>query len=180
MIATAKDVIHFWRALEPKARFSRDDALDTQIREKFEATYNAAAAGQLDVWALAPESALALIIVLDQFSRNLHRDDPRAFASDDKTLGIVNSVMAAGLDRQMPEDLVSFCYMPLMHQENLAAQHRCVEQMTRLGLENETKYAKIHLDVIERFGRFPHRNPALGRTTTPEEQAFLDAGGFSA
>lgn len=180
MTASANEIIDFWRKAGPKAWFKRDDAFDAQIRAKFEPTYEAATAGKLDVWALAPDSALALIIVLDQFPRNLFRNDPRAFATDDKTLGIVNSVMAAGLDRKMPEDLISFCYMPLMHAENLAAQRRCVEQMERLGHDDTVKFAKIHLDVIEKFGRFPHRNAALGRKTTPEEQAFLNAGGFSA
>jgi len=180
MIATANQVIDFWRSAGKEAWFTRDDAFDAKITEKFSTTHEAAMRGELDLWALAPDSALALIILLDQFSRNMFRNDARAFAADDKTLGIVNSMMAAGLDHKMPEDLIMFAYMPLMHAENLAAQRRCLAQMERLGLEKETEAAKIHLDIIEEFGRFPHRNAVLGRDMTPEEQAFLDNGGFSA
>lgn len=135
--------------------------------------------GGYDDWTDSPEGALALIIILDQFSRNLYRNSPQAFAQDRRCAQITHEVMDKGLDQKMPEDLRVFCYMPLMHSEDLEDQELCVKVMNDNGYEANISFAEDHRDIIKRFGRFPHRNAALGRETTEEEKQFLDDGGFS-
>jgi uncharacterized protein (DUF924 family) len=108
----------------------------------------------------------------------MFRNDARAFAADPLALAVTKRALASGYDREIAHELVPFLYMPLMHSENIADQRRCVELFGRYGNQNNQKFAEIHRDIIERFGRFPHRNPVLGRVTTAEEKAFLDSGGF--
>jgi uncharacterized protein (DUF924 family) len=178
-IASAEEVLAFWRVAGPTKWFERDDALDAEIRARFLATYEAAAAGRLEQWQSTPDGTLALIILLDQFPRNLFRGDARAFATDAAARAIAERAIARGTDRlfQLPER--RFFYLPLMHAENLADQERCIALCREAGDAEGEKHAETHADVVRRFGRFPHRNRALGRTTTEQERAFLDAGGFA-
>jgi uncharacterized protein (DUF924 family) len=173
------EVTAFWIDAGPKRWFEKDAAFDAEIRRRFAATYEAAAAGALADWQSTAESCLALLIVLDQFPRNMFRDSAQAFATDAMALGIAKSAIARGFDQATPMPGRQFFYLPLMHSEDLADQQRCVALYRALGDANLLKWADMHMDVIRRFGRFPHRNAVFGRATTPDEQAFLDAGGFS-
>jgi uncharacterized protein (DUF924 family) len=178
-VADAADILAFWRQAGESKWFEKDDAFDRAIREKFFATYEAAANGQLSDWEKTPDGALALVIVLDQFPRNIFRNDARAFTTDPQALAIAERALTSGYDRKIEHELVPFLYMPLMHSENIADQRRCVDLFGRYGNQNNLKFAEIHRNIIERFGRFPHRNTVLGRITTPEEQTFLEHGGFA-
>lgn len=173
------DVLSFWRAAGRERWFEKDDAFDAEIRTRFLATCQAAAAGNLDQWAATPEGALALVIVLDQFPRNIFRGSAQAFAADRHAYRTADAALSRGFDSAVPHEERLFFYLPFMHSENLADQERCIALTRAADLEDGLKYAELHADVIRRFGRFPHRNAALGRTTTEEEQAFLDAGGFA-
>ncbi|MFT3811133.1 MAG: DUF924 family protein [Micropepsaceae bacterium] len=178
VMTTAAEILEFWTAAGPAKWYAKDDAFDAAIAARFKAAYEAAAAGAYDGWAATPEGALALIITLDQFPRNMFRDDVRAFAADAKARDIANAAIEQGLDKQIAAPLNQFFFLPLMHSEDLADQDRCVAAFAG-GTPENRKYAEIHRDIIARFGRFPHRNAVLGRTTTPAEQAFLDKGGFA-
>lgn len=175
----ALQVLEFWWDAGPSKWFAKSDAFDAAIRDRFGALQAEAAAGGLDAWAETPAGAMALILVLDQFSRNLFRGDARAWASDAKALALADAAIAAGFDRAFPPDARKWFYMPFMHAEDLGAQFRCID-LVRAAKDRDTEYhALVHLDIIARFGRFPHRNAVLGRTTTDAEAAFLAAGGFS-
>ena len=178
-LATPAQVLDFWFGADPEKWFSRDDAFDAAIVEAFLPTYEAGKAGRLADWEAAPESALALIIVLDQFSRNMFRGSARVFGTDAPALAVAKHAVARGFDQKLALPKRNFFYMPFMHSEDLAEQERCVALSRQSADENTLKYAELHADIIRRFGRFPHRNAVLGRTTTPAEQAFLDAGGFA-
>lgn len=177
-VKSSADVLAFWRAAGAERWFEKDDTFDRAIRDGYLATYEAAAAGKLNDWEKTPDGALALVIVLDQFPRNMFRGDARAFAADPLALAITERALTSGYDRKIEHELVPFLYMPLMHSENIADQRRCVDLFGRYGNQNNLKFAEIHRDIIERFGRFPHRNAALRRATTADEKAFLDSGGF--
>jgi uncharacterized protein (DUF924 family) len=176
---SAANVLAFWLAAGPDRWFEDDAAFDAAIRERFMATYEAAAAGLLSGWENQPESALALVIVLDQFSRNMFRNSARAYATDPLSRAIAERAIARGFDRQVAMPERNFFYLPFEHSEELADQERSVALIGQTGDADLLKWAERHADIIRRFGRFPHRNAVLGRTTTPDEQAFLDAGGFS-
>jgi len=178
-LATPAQVLDFWFGAGPQKWFSKDDAFDAAIRERFLPTYEAAAAGRLDDWEATPEAALALLIVLDQFSRNMFRRSPRAFASDPLALAVAKRAVAQNFDQQLDMPRRNFFYLPFQHSENLADQERCVELSRQHSDAEGVKWAELHAEIIRRFGRFPHRNAVLGRVSTPEEQAFLDAGGFA-
>lgn len=178
-VRAAGDVLSFWTGAGPERWYKKDDAFDRAIRDRFLATYEAAAAGQLNVWRDRPESALALVIVLDQFPRNMFRGSARAFAADPLARDVADGAISSGFDKAVGEDLRAFFYLPFMHSEDLKDQDYCVTLCRALGDEGNLKYAEVHADIIRRFGRFPHRNPVLGRDTTPEEQAFLESGGFA-
>src|SRR5262245_7258019 len=173
------DVLRFWREAGPDRWYAKNDAFDVAIREQFLATYEAAAAGRLSDWEASAEGALALVIVLDQFARNMFRDDPRAFAADPLARAVAERAIARGHDGEIEPRERQFLYLPFEHGETLAHQERCVALFRALGDAELAKWAELHADTIRRFGRFPHRNAVLGRATTPEEQAFLDGGGFS-
>jgi len=175
-----EDVVAFWRKAGPEKWFTRDAAFDAEIADRFSALHGAAADGGHDAWAQNAEGALALILVLDQFSRNLHRGSALAFASDPKALQIAETAVARGDDRAVPKDLQVFFYMPFEHSESLADQRMAIRLTHAMQNADYLKYAHTHHDVIRRFGRFPHRNAVLGRHTTAAEKAFLEAGGFSA
>ncbi|MEL7228945.1 MAG: DUF924 family protein [Pseudomonadota bacterium] len=178
MTATPEEIINFWRAAGPKKWWRKAEDFDAAIATRFGDTHKAARKGTLDHWADEPNAMLALILVLDQFTRNLHRNSADAFAQDAKGLSLAKRAVAKGHDAKMPEDLRSFCYLPFMHSEELADQETCIALMEAHGGEDNIKAAREHRDIIAKFGRFPHRNPVLGRAMTDEEQAFLDDGGF--
>lgn len=183
MAALPQDVIGFWLNAGPKKWFAKSDGFDSAIALRFEPTHHGAARGEYDHWSMTAEGALALLIVLDQFPRNLYRGSAHAFATDGKARAVARSAIDAGFDRQVEPLLRRFFYLPLEHSEALADQDMALALFTELrdetGDEDSLRYALLHREVIARFGRFPHRNPLFGRTTTAEEQAFLDSGGFA-
>jgi uncharacterized protein (DUF924 family) len=179
MRPSAADVLAFWLAAGHERWFEHDDAFDAEIRARFAATYEDAAAGRLRAWEDEPRSALALVIVLDQFPRNMFRGSARAFETDALARAAAEHAIARGFDQKiaMPERV--FFYLPFEHSEASADQERSVALIGATGDADLLKWAELHADIIRRFGRFPHRNALLGRTTTADEQAFLDGGGFA-
>lgn len=175
--ATPAGVVAFWREAGPARWFRKDAAFDDEFRAHFLGAHEAAFRGELDDWAQDAQGALALLILLDQFPRNAFRDTPRMFESDAKARDVARQALRSGFDRGADEQLRNFFYLPFMHSEQLADQDLAVELVRKLG-DDALRHATIHRDVIERFGRFPNRNALLGRATTPEEQRFLDGGGF--
>ncbi|MCC6920016.1 MAG: DUF924 domain-containing protein [Alphaproteobacteria bacterium] len=171
------DIIAFWQSVGYDKWYGKDDAFDAEIRRRFGAIHADAVEGKLEHWALTAQGALALLILLDQFSRNLYRGDARAFAGDAVARTVADAAIAEGFDHQVDPVLRQFFYLPFEHSERMEDQDRSVTLFTALGGKT-LPYAIEHRDIIARFGRFPHRNAVLGRTTTPEEQAFLDGGGF--
>lgn len=182
-VTLAKEITDFWLKAGPEAWYRRDDAFDADIRRRFMAAWEQAAKGAMDDWMGTPSTALALMILLDQFPRNMFRADPRAFATDAQVLGLAKEALAAGHDLATPEPERQFFYLPFMHSEDLADQTRAIDliatRMPDTGQGNVI-HARAHAEIIRRFGRFPYRNADLGREMTPEEQAFLDAGGYGA
>jgi uncharacterized protein (DUF924 family) len=183
MAAQPGDILHFWRTAGPGRWFQKDAAFDAAIRLKFEPTHHAAARGEYDSWIESADGALALLILLDQFPRNLYRGGAHSYATDGLGKRFAIAAIERGHDRRFETELRNFFYLPFEHSERLEDQDRAIALFEAMkaetGDEGNLKWALIHRDVIARFGRFPHRNHALGRETTPEEQAFLDEGGFS-
>ncbi len=177
--ATATDIVAFWREAGPEKWWEKDDSFDRAVRSKFLAVHEAAARGELADWEESAEGALALVILLDQFPRNMFRGSPHAFATDPLARAVAGRAIARGFDRTTDQVLRSFFYMPFMHSEALADQDRCVALFEALGQAGQAEFATGHRDVIVKFGRFPHRNRIVGRDTTRAEQEFLDGGGFS-
>jgi uncharacterized protein (DUF924 family) len=173
------DVVAFWREAGRDKWFNKSDAFDAEIRRRFLATHEAAAAGRLSGWETSPDGALALLLLLDQFPRNLFRGDARTYATDPLARAIADRAVAKGFDAKVDPTLRNFFYLPFMHSEAMADQERCVALYRAAGDTENLKWAEHHADIVRKYGRFPHRNALLGRTTTPEEQAFLDAGGFT-
>lgn len=181
MTGKAADIVDFWREAGPKAWFKHDPAFDQILRARFEAAHHAAARGEHDGWRMTAEGALALLLLLDQFPRNLWRGSAHAFSTDPLARSAARAAIAAGHDRAVETPLRDFFYLPFCHSETLADQAAAVALWTDLedAGGSSAKWARLHHDIITRFGRFPHRNRALARETTAEEQAFLDGGGFS-
>ncbi|HEY7662429.1 MAG TPA: DUF924 family protein [Xanthobacteraceae bacterium] len=173
------DVLAFWRTAGPDQWFEKDPDFDAEIATRFAGLYRAAVAGELDLWEDTPEGALALVIVLDQFPRNMFRGEPRMYDADARARAVAARAMARGFDRQIAPLERRFCYLPLMHSEDLADQERCLALAADYGDDEFARHAANHADIVRRFGRFPHRNAVLGRITSAEEQAFLDGGGFT-
>jgi uncharacterized protein (DUF924 family) len=173
------DVLAFWRAAGPDKWFKKDDAFDAEIGARFRTAIEAAAAGRLSQWEATPEGALALLILLDQFPRNIFRESARAFAADPLARAVAGRAIAQKFDQRVSPAERLFFYLPFEHSEDLADQERAVALIRALGDADLLKWAELHADIIRRFGRFPHRNSVLGRTTTPDEQAFLGGGGFA-
>jgi len=171
-------IIAFWREAGSDRWFKKDLAFDDEIKRRFLPSYEAAAAGKLAAWEQNAEGALALLILLDQFPRNMFRGEARAFATDPLARAIASRAILNGFDGAFP-DMRTFFYVPFEHSENLADQERGLALYKAIGDDDGLKWAKLHADIIHRFGRFPHRNAVLGRVTMPDEQAFLDGGGFA-
>ena len=179
---TPLDLIAFWLAAGPKAWFRKDAAFDAQLRGRFEPANLAASRGEREGWSETGEGALALVLLLDQVPRNIYRGSAHAFATDGLALAAARRAIEAGFDLAAPMELQVFFYLPFEHAEDGATQARSLAlfeaHAARGGDESYLRYARLHADVIARFGRFPHRNRVLGRTATPEEIAFLAGGGF--
>jgi uncharacterized protein (DUF924 family) len=181
-------VLDFWFGSEGELGYGRfreewfrkDPEFDREIRNRFEGLYEEAAAGDLDGWREDARGCLALVILLDQFPRNMFRGDPESYATDRKAQQTAEYAVDHALDRELPDFQRAFLYMPFMHSEDLEHQRRAVELFGTLqewGDSDPTHYAVLHKRIIERFGRFPHRNEILGRPTTPEEAEFLKKPG---
>jgi uncharacterized protein (DUF924 family) len=170
-------VLAFWREAGYQKWFQGDAAFDDECRMRLLDAHYAAARRELENWVDGAEGALALVVLLDQIPRNVFRGSGHAFATDSLARHYAVRALKAGFDAQADAGMRFFFYMPFEHSEDMADQVRAVELFTALGDDNYLQYAVAHRDVIVKFGRFPHRNHALGRTNTPEEQAWLDAGG---
>ncbi len=191
MPSRAREVLDFWFGREGDPEygqfrnewFRKDPEFDATVTKKFADLYEEAAAGELDDWRDTAESCLALVIVLDQFPRNMFRGDARTHAEDGRALGASKYAVEHALDRELPAFQRMFLYMPFMHSENAEDQRRSVELFERLagepGAPDVVSYAVGHKEIVDRFGRFPHRNEILGRNTTPEEAEFLTTEGSS-
>lgn len=176
MTITPEDVVTFWKEAGPDKWFAKDDAFDAAFRQRFEAAHFSAARRELDDWLETPEGALALMILLDQFPRNCFRGSAHQFATDPLALALANRAVERGHHLAFEPNLRNFILLPFEHSERLEDQDRYLEL---IGDDAELrKWGELHRDIIVLFGRFPHRNRALGRETTPQEQAFLDGGGF--
>ena len=173
---SSSEIVSFWRDAGYHNWFARNEAFDAEFRECFLEAHFAAARREFEHWMDSAEGALALLILLDQFPRNVFRNSAHAYATDSLARHYAARVVDAGFDLQVDPSLRVFVYLPFEHSEDILDQRRCLE-LTRALDENYMQYAQKHYDVIERFGRFPYRNRKLGRDTTPEEQAYLDAGG---
>jgi len=172
-------VLAFWCEAGRKRWFSADAAFDATIRERFLPLYEAAAQGLLAAWEDTADGALALLIVLDQFPRNMFRGSARAFASDAQARAVAARALARGFDLRFPNPERRFFYLPYMHSEDMVDQQRCLSLCAAAGDHEGVEYAVLHADIIRRFGRFPHRNAALDRLTSVDEAAFLADGGFA-
>jgi uncharacterized protein (DUF924 family) len=176
---TPAEILAFWREAGSDRWYHQDDAFDADLRSRYFELWQKAADGELSSWETTDDGALALTIVLDQFPRNMFRGDIRTYSSDALAREVASRAIARGAGTRVEAALLEFLYTPFMHSEHLADQVRCVELFREAGNTDNLRYAEGHADIIRRFGRFPHRNRMLGRTTTAEEQAFLDSGGFS-
>jgi uncharacterized protein (DUF924 family) len=178
---TAGNVLEFWLRRDRKQWFEKSPALDEEIRARFLPLYEIASNNDLESWKRAPDSCLALVILLDQFPRNMFRGSAKAFGADSLARDAARVILDNGWDKAMTPDERMFAYLPFEHSESLADQERCLALMKEIALFPEAadlpKWAEAHLAIIRRFGRFPHRNAALGRATTPEEVEFLKQPG---
>ena len=172
-------ILAFWREAGRDAWYERNYAFDAEVRRRFLTLWQKAVAGELSSWEATDEGTLALVIVLDQFPRNMFRGTSQAFASDVLARDVARRAIARGADQRIDPVLLEFLYLPFMHSEHLPDQLHCVALFQNTENAENLKYAREHADIIRRFGRFPHRNRLLGRETTPDEQAFLDGGGFA-
>lgn len=176
---TPDDMIDFWYGAGEDAWFEKNAAFDGALAVRFGGALKEARLGAFDHWGETPRGALGLVLLLDQVSRNIHRGSPLAFAADAKALALARQWIGKGYHQKLPVPYARWFLMPYEHAEDLDAQHRCVALFNTMGLHVIAYWAKVHLDIIAKFGRFPHRNAVLGRTSTPAELAFLKAGGFS-
>ena len=174
------EIVRFWfETLTPEDWYRKDPAIDVEIAKRFEATYEALKTSVPPAWIAEPKGMLAAILVLDQFPRNMFRDDPRAFATDQAALSLAKRAIDKGIDMRLPPQQRAFIYLPFQHAETLDDQARSVTLFTALGNPNNLDFALRHQSIIARFGRFPHRNSLLGRVSTAAERAFLQEPGSS-
>lgn len=174
----AAEVLKFWRDCGPEAWFTKNPAFDDDFRARFYDLHFAASRRELDSWMDSAEGALALMILLDQFPRNCFRGSGHMYATDPLARSFARKALAAGYLDQLDPMLRVFLLLPFSHSENIADQHIAVEHGANLG-EEVVKHAIGHRDIVQRFGHFPHRNRMVGRETSPDEQSFLDSGGFA-
>lgn len=180
MILAHDRVIDFWfHDIDSKSWWKKDHDFDQQVRDLFFETLQQAINDELTAWRDQASGRLAEIIVLDQFSRNIFRDRPEAFAQDDKALQMAQEAVQLGCDLQLPATQRAFLYMPYMHSESPAVHEEAVRLFSAPGLEGNLEFELKHKQIIDRFGRYPHRNAVLGRPSTAEEQAFLQQPGSS-
>ena len=173
-------ILQFWfDELTPAQHFAKDAQLDAAMGQRFGARLEAGARGELSGWRVNAAGRLAEIVLLDQFSRNIYRDTPQAFAQDGMALVLAQELVASGQDRALPPAQRAFAYMPYMHSESAAIHAQSVQLFAQPGLEGNQRFALQHQAIIERFGRYPHRNALLGRTSTAQELAFLSGPGSS-
>src|SRR5208282_1999265 len=177
--AALAEIVSFWRQAGPDKWFEADEDFDLTIRSRFLAIHEAAARGELAAFEERAEGALALLILLDQFSRNMFRNSARAFVTDHLARAVADRALARGFDQETEVTMRPFFYLPFMHSEILADQDRCLRLYEAFGDPEQLKFAVTHRDIIVKFGRFPHRNRILSRETTPAEREFLDSGGFA-
>ncbi|MFT4716916.1 MAG: hypothetical protein ACI861_001160 [Paracoccaceae bacterium] len=181
-MADAAEIRRFWvEEVGPAGWYNSTEKLDATIQERFGEAWEKAAAGEYMDWACDPAKSLSLLILLDQFPRNMFRGSKRAFCTDRKAVCVAKKAIERGYDLRVPEPERQFYYLPLMHSESLTDQERCVRLMkTRMpdAGEQNLLHAKAHREIIRKFGRFPYRNQALNRDMTRQEVAYLDAGGY--
>ena len=171
---TPQDILEFWYASDISLQwFNATQSLDTRILHDYESLWRAARTGQLDAWQSTAEGCLALAIVLDQLPLNMFRGKAASFASEAQAIAVSKQAIKCGLDTQLPAERLAFLYMPLMHSENIDDQNLSVSLFEAAGLTNNAKFARHHRNIVERFGRFPHRNAVLGRHSTQQELEWL-------
>ena len=178
-MTTPADVVGFWREAGADKWFKRDDGFDAEFSRRFSVAHYAAARGECESWLETAEGAIALQILLDQFPRNCFRGSAHSYATDGLARHYAHRAVDAGLDQQIEGPMRLFVYMPFEHSESLADQNRAVNLIDALGDADFSRFAELHRDLIQRFGRFPHRNRALGRESTQDEMEYLAGGGFS-
>lgn len=178
MSVTAKEVVDFWQDAGPERWFERSEAFDDMCEMGFEEAHQQAARHELDDWKNSAEGALALVILLDQIPRNIYRGSAQTYATDPLARDVAERAIERGFDTQVDPELRMFFYLPFMHSEDIADQQRSLALYRSLDTDGADKWAVHHHKIIERFGRFPHRNALLGRESTQEEQAYLDDEGF--
>lgn len=176
--AEALAVVDFWREAGPRLWFAKDDNFDRRFRDGFLPLHERAARGELAGWLATPEGALALMLLLDQFPRNAFRNTPRMYAADALAREMADRALRMAHDQAVPRELRLFFYLPFAHSEDMEDQRRSVALNQSLG-EPDASHARRHHDIVQRFGRFPHRNPILGRAMRDEEQRYLDDGGYA-
>ncbi|MCP4922764.1 MAG: DUF924 domain-containing protein [bacterium] len=173
-------ILDFWFSDRVRPlHFEKSEDFDKEIRDRFLSAHEEASKGLLTEWQQTAQGCLALVILLDQFPRNMFRGTPQSFASDRKAISVVNVAIGKRFDSSLPQEQCAFLYMPFMHSEDLGEQKFCVELYENLGVESNLQYAVAHLKIVERFGRFPHRNTILGRASTSDEIEFLKEDGSS-
>ena len=177
---TADDVISFWfEEIEPKSWWTKSASFDKLIRDRFADVHAQANRCELFTWRSSPQGRLAEVIVLDQFSRNMYRDTPQAFASDVLALGLAQEAVAVGADLHLDSEQRQFLYLPFMHSESRIVHHEATRLYAEHGTPSQQNFERRHCEIIERFGRYPHRNAVLGRTSSSEEAEFLNQPGSS-
>ncbi|GAB1265956.1 DUF924 family protein [Aurantivibrio infirmus] len=175
-----QQIIDFWfQELTPKSWWVKDSALDEEIRLRFGDIHRSAAQCELYSWRLTAQGRLAEIIILDQFSRNIFRDNAQAWACDPLALALAQEAVAVGADQELPPARRTFIYMPYMHSESLVVHRQAMELFSNNKGENNIEHERKHKEIIDRFGRYPHRNEILGRKSTEEELEFLQSPGSS-
>ena len=175
-----EDVLAFWfEEINPAQRWKKDEQFDNEIKSRFYETYQAAAQCELFFWRATAKGRLAEVIVLDQFSRNMFRDLPQSFAADPLALALSQEAVALGMDKELNQEERSFLYMPYMHSESLAVHEAAIPLFESNGVQSNLDFEFKHKRIIERFGRYPHRNRILGRESTADEIEFLSQPGSS-
>lgn len=175
-MADPKAILDFWFSPRvSKFWFASTPEFDAELTQAFETVLKEAIAGKLNGWQESAEGALALVIVLDQFPLNMYRGRAESFATGDDAVKVAQAAVDRGFGQRLPKNQLAFLYLPFMHSERLEDQDKSVELFTKAGLSENLKFAHHHREIVRKFGRFPHRNEALGRKSTPEELAYLNS-----